>query len=272
MKAIISHDVDHITVFEHKNDLIIPKFLIRSLIELKEKRITLKEYKLRLNDIYKNKWQNILELIEFEKINQIPSTFFIGVSNGKGLSYSINNAAICIKEILEAGFDVGVHGIAFEDYNKIKNEYELFKNISGLKKFGIRMHYLRNTNYTLDMLSNIGYQYDTSKYELKNPYKIGNMWEFPLLMMDGYVIEGSSKWQSLNIEKAKERTLKLIENVQEKDIKYITILFHDRYFSDSFWTWKAWYIWLIEYLRERKISFISYKEAINELNEKEKLY
>jgi hypothetical protein len=34
MKIIISHDIDHITVFEHKKDLIIPKFIIRSFIEL----------------------------------------------------------------------------------------------------------------------------------------------------------------------------------------------------------------------------------------------
>jgi len=271
MKAIISHDVDHITVFEHKNDLIIPKFLIRSLIELKEKKITCKEYKLRLNDIFKNKWQNISELIEFEKRNKIPSTFFVGVSNGKGLSYSINNAAIWIREILEAGFDVGIHGIAFEDYNNIKNEYELFKKMSGLNKIGIRMHYLRNNSETLNMLSNIGYQYDTSKYEIKNPYKIGNMWEFPLLMMDGYIIEGSYKWQSLNLENAKESTIKLIEDVQKKDIQYLTILFHDRYFNDSFWTWKEWYIWLIEYLKKNHIPFISYKEAINKLNNKENI-
>jgi len=272
MKAIISHDVDHITVFEHRKDLIIPKFLARSFIELKEKKITCKEYKLRLNDIFKNKWQNISELMEFEKINKIPSTFFVGVSKGKGLCYSLYNAAIWIRNIFEAGFDVGVHGIAFEDYNNIKNEYELFKRISGYEKFGIRMHYLRNNNETLNMLSNLGYQYDTSKYEIKNPYKIGNMWEFPLLVMDGYVIEKNSKWQSLNFENAKESTLKLIENFQKEDIKYLTVLFHDRYFSDSFWTWKEWYIWIIEYLKKNQIPFISYEEAINELNNKGKIY
>jgi hypothetical protein len=31
MKVIISHDVDHVSVIEHKKDLIIPKFWIRSL-------------------------------------------------------------------------------------------------------------------------------------------------------------------------------------------------------------------------------------------------
>lgn len=269
MKAIISHDVDHITAFEHRKDLIIPKFLARSLIELKEKKITCKEYKLRLNDIFKNKWQNISELMEFEKKNKIPSTFFVGVSKGKGLCYSLYNAGIWIRNISEAGFDVGVHGIAFESCNDIKNEYEIFKEISNIQRFGIRMHYLRKDNKTLNKLSDIGYLYDTSIYEMENPFKIGNMWEFPLLVMDGYVIEKNSRWQTQNLENAKVSTEELIEKAQKEDIQYFTVLFHDRYFNDSFWTWKEWYVWLIEYFKKNRISFISYKEAINELTNNE---
>jgi len=34
MKVIISHDIDHITVFEHKKDLILPEFILRSSVEL----------------------------------------------------------------------------------------------------------------------------------------------------------------------------------------------------------------------------------------------
>ena len=48
MKVIISHDVDHITVSEHKRDLVIPKFLVRNIIELTIGTITSKEFFLRL--------------------------------------------------------------------------------------------------------------------------------------------------------------------------------------------------------------------------------
>jgi ABC-type uncharacterized transport system YnjBCD ATPase subunit len=59
-------------------------------------------------------------------------------------------------------------------------------------------------------------------------------------------------------------TERKLDELYKKDIKYVSILFHDRYFSDSFLTWKNWYIWLIEYLKENKIDFISYKDAIKE--------
>ncbi|HRH64142.1 MAG TPA: hypothetical protein PLI68_12530, partial [Bacteroidia bacterium] len=83
MKAIISHDIDHISVSEHLlKDTIIPKFLIRNLIELGTGKIGLAEFGLRHLDLVKNKWQNIEELIAFNKQHGIPSSFFIGVQNG----------------------------------------------------------------------------------------------------------------------------------------------------------------------------------------------
>jgi len=269
MKVIISHDVDHLTVCEHKKDLIVPKFLIRSLIELLLRKISFKEYFLRFSDIIKNKWNNILELAEFDKLNNIPSTFFFAMNNGLGISYSIKQTEFFIKYLKENKFDCGVHGIEFNDPNKIFTEYDNFKRISNIENFGIRMHYLRIGKNTLEHLSKIGYLFDSSVFEDKNPYKINYIWEFPLHIMDGYVIEGKGKkWQSNNLEKSKDITIKIIDNLIKKDNKYLTILFHDRYFSDSFLTWKKWYIWLVEYLKSNNFEFISYKDAIKEMENK----
>ena len=266
MKAIITHDVDHITVWEHNEDLMIPKFLVRSSIELINKSISMKEYSLRLKDILNNKWQNIEELMIFDKENGINSTFFVGVSNGLGLSYSLKNAQYWIKNILKEGFDVGVHGIAYNNFDYMKKEYEVFNRISGQEKIGIRMHYLRSDKTTLELLSKIGYHFDSTLYGLlDNPFKIGNLWEFPLCMMDGYTIYKNSRFQNQNLEQVKDTTKKMVGEAFKKNLKYFTILFHDRYFSDSFWTWKEWYVWLIEYLRENKIRFISFEKAIEEL-------
>lgn len=45
MKAIIFHDIDHITVTEHLlSDLIVPKFLIRRNLELALGKISFAEY------------------------------------------------------------------------------------------------------------------------------------------------------------------------------------------------------------------------------------
>jgi len=265
MKVIISHDVDHITVLEHNKDLIIPKFLVRSSVELINKSISVKEYLWRLKDILNNKWQNLEELMKFDKENGINSTFFIGVSNGLGLSYSLESAQHWIKNILKEGFDVGVHGIACSNFDNMKKEFEVFKQISGKEKIGIRMHYLRSDKTTLELLSKIGYYFDSTLYGLDNPFKIGNLWEFPLCMMDGYIIYKNSRFQNQNLKQVKDSTKEIIEEAFKRNLKYFTILFHDRYFSDSFWTWKEWYIWLIEYLKENKIEFITFKEAIEEI-------
>ena len=78
MKAIVSHDIDHLTVTEHLlKDTIVPKFIIRSGIELAKGKITLQEFFYRHVDLVKNKWQNIDELIAVNKAHQVPSSVFL---------------------------------------------------------------------------------------------------------------------------------------------------------------------------------------------------
>jgi len=263
MKIIISHDIDHITVLEHNRDLIIPKLIIRSFIELGLGYISISEMIKKFSESLKNKWQNIEELMKFDKENNVPSTFFVGVSKGKGLCYSLENAEYWVKKIVEQGFDVGVHGIAYDNYELIKTEFDTFKKISDLKTFGIRMHYLRHNEYTLDFLNKTGYLFDSSIYGLKNPYKVGSLWEFPLHIMDGYIFCKKSRWQNVFLEKAKQETRSLIEKAHENDINYFTILFHDRYFSESFKQWKEWYLWLIYYLKKNNFEFTTFNDAVD---------
>lgn len=265
MKVIISHDVDHVTVWEHKKDLIIPKFIIRNFLELIFNKISIIEYFRRYKAFLKNKWDNIHELLEFNKKNNIPATFFIGVSNGRYLNYSLKNAEIWIRRIMAEGFDVGVHGIAYDKLNEMKKEHETFRRLSHLQNFGIRMHYLMNTENTVKYLNEAGYLFDSTMYEKKNPYRVGKMWEFPLHIMDGYILCENSRWQNRNLEQAKEATKKIIEEALSKNINYLTILFHDRYFNDAFKTWKDWYVWVISYLKGNGFKFVNYRQAIKEI-------
>ena len=265
MKAIISHDVDHITVWEHRNDLIVPKFIVRGFIEFLLGYVSASEIKGRLESIVKNKWHNLDALMQFDQENGIHSTFFFGVSKGLGLNYEQKDALYWIRTLLTAGFDVGVHGIAFNNYNDMKDEFDLFKNLSGLKEFGIRMHYLRRDDNTFHKLNQLGYTFDTTKYVFKNPYLVGRLFEFPLHIMDSDLMSRRSRWQDQSLDQSKETTKKMIEDGFNEGLQYFTILFHDSYFSDLFMTWRQWYIWLIDYLKDNKIEFISYNEAIKEL-------
>ncbi|MFZ0035414.1 MAG: hypothetical protein WAK60_10580 [Sedimentisphaerales bacterium] len=268
MKVIISHDVDSITAWEHKKDLAIPKFIVRSSIELVIGKISFTEYLLRFEELAKNNHQNLEELMGFDKENEVPSVFFVGVNNGVTLSYSLKNAEYWIKKIVEKEFDVGVHGIEFDNLNGINREYEIFKKLSGLKKFGIRMHYLRNSRDTLKFIDKASYIFDSTLYESKNPYKIGNLWEFPLHIMDAYLFCENSKWQNRTLEQVKETTKVKIDRAYSGGIKYFTVLFHDRYFSNSFKSWKDWYVWTVGYLKSSGFKFTTYREAIQELEKK----
>lgn len=269
MKAIISHDIDHLTVSEHLlKDLIVPKYFVRSYIELFSGKISILELLNRYGDFFKNKWQHIEELIQFNNQYKVPSTFFIGVNQGLGLSYSLTQSTFWIKRLQELGCEVHPHGIEFESFEKINQEHQIFKSISGLNNVGTRMHYIRKNEHTFSNMAKSGYLFDSSEMSFKAPYKIGNMWEFPFQIMDGYVIEKPKPWQCKNLYQCIEETKKLIDKVYKENLPYLGIDFHDRYFSNSHKTWKYWYVWLIEYLVSQKIEFVNFKMAIKELENK----
>lgn len=266
MKAIVSHDIDHLTLSEHYlKDLIVPKFFVRSYIELFTGKISVSELFQRYVDVFRNQWQHIKALNQFNIAHNVPSTFFIGVNKGVGLSYSQTQSALWIQNMLQMGCEVGVHGIEFENFDKINTEYSLFNEISNLAEFGTRMHYIRMNEGTFTNMAKAGYRFDSSEMGYKAPYKIGNMWEFPFQIMDSYIIEKPKQWQSKNFAQSCEQTKYIIDKAFDLKLPYLGIDFHDRYFSDAHKTWKDWYIWLIEYLIDQKIEFVNFKQAIKEL-------
>jgi len=268
MKAIISHDIDLLKSWEHKKDLIIPKFIVRSCIELAAGSISSSEYLLRFRELVRNKLHNLEELMEFNKVEGVPSTFFVGVNNGLGLSYSLAEAKYWTRRIMDKGFDVGVHGIEFNDFTAIEVEYETFRQISGSSGFGVRMHYLRNSENTVRFLSQAGYLFDSSLYITRGPFLVGGLWEFPLHIMDSHLFERNSHWQNQTFQQAKDRTKERIEEISNRGIEYLTVLFHDRYFSKSFKSRKDWYIWIIDYLQNKGLELTTYKAAIQDLDAK----
>lgn len=263
MKIIISHDVDHITVWEHVDDLVLPKHVVRSMVEFLLGKVTFKDFMSRGKELLFNKWQNLEELMSFDRENNIPSTFFMAVANGKGLSYSIKDAEYWINKIANNGFNVGLHGIAYDNSENIRTEYEVFKKISGVQKFGIRMHYLRMADNTLALLGKIGYLFDSTIFKPENCFKENGLWEFPLHIMDCTIFCGSRPYQVLNLEQAKEKTKRIIDTLASRGIKYFTVLFHDRYFCDAYSSWRDWYVWLIRHFKKNGVEFVGYLQAVD---------
>lgn len=265
MKVIVSHDVDSLYVSDHFKDLIIPKFYIRSIISFLKGRMSIKNFAKSMLYIFNKRLHHIPEIIEIDKEYNIPSIFFFGMRNGLGMSYSQKKAKVWIQYIINKGFDVGVHGIEFEDYDLMKKEYDDFSKLSGLNSFGIRNHYVRYNDETFKKQSEIGYLFDSSyfnknKIELKGPYKVGDMWEFPLYIMEVYLNN-----KHITLAEAKKQTINIMKEAEDKGIKYFTFLFHDNHFCDKYPFYFEYYKWFVEYCRYNNVKFISYREAIKEL-------
>ena len=273
MKAIVSHDIDHFTITEHLlKDLIVPKHIVRAHLEFINGKITFFEMHSRMMEVFSNKWNYISELINYNRDLGIPATFFIGVKNGLGLSYSLSQAIAGMELLKRENVAFGLHGIEFENKIKIKEEFDLFKSVSGLPSFGLRMHYVRMNDQTLSNFSDQGASYDSTVSAYKDPYRIGNMWEFPFQIMDGWIIENGKKRQSRNLQQCKDASLEILDKCQKMDLKYIGVDFHDRYFSNSHKTWMEWYIWLVNEIKSRNIEFVSFDQAVQELDKNELLY
>jgi len=267
MYIIISHDVDHLSVKEHIfKDLIIPKFFVWQWIEFIKSNISFNELLQRYKEVFTNNWNHIKQLQEFNKKNGVKATYFFWMDNALWLSYTPQQAKEYIKYLLKNWADVGIHWINFDNKEKLKKEFEIFQEISWLENFWIRNHYLRQNKNTKKIMADIWFLFDTTDYIQENYKieKIDNMYEIPFQIMDGTLFNFNQKW--LNLEQAKQYTMNLLNQAIENKQKYFAILFHQRYFTDSFKTRKNWYIWFVSYCKDKKYTFINYKDLINELN------
>lgn len=213
-----------------------------------------------------NRQHRLYELIRFNKDRRIPATFFIGMRNGLNLSYNYPKAKKIVQVIREndPDADIGVHGIAYNTLELMQEEYKKLKSVFSQTN-GIRMHYLRKDNSTLELLNQIGYRFDSTTYELKDPYRVGQLIEFPVSVMDVSVVSGK------DFNKIKERTLAIIDTALKNRLSYFTVIFHDFYFDKGFSMHKDWYTWLVEFFMDQQMEFTSFNKAIGELEAQSEL-
>lgn len=266
MKIIISHDVDHLYNKDHLfRDLFFPKLIVRSFVHVLQKKIKFRTFLWRVKSIFVNRLNRIEEVIKVDERNSVPSSFFFGMNQGLGMSYRPEEARKMIMYVKKKGFDVGVHGIDFESLEVMEKEYKSFEEINGTNMFGIRTHYVRYDEQTFEKLDKIGYLFDSSEFDkkglvFKEPYKVGKMWEFPLHIMDGYILPFG------NLNEGKKRTIDAIKKAENMKLPYCTILYHDyQYDEKTYPDEKEWYDWLLKYIKQNNYEIISYREAIREL-------
>jgi len=127
MKIIISHDVDHLSIHEHwLKDLFIWKFLFKTILYTMTGRLLFRVGLRRLCALFSRRFHNIDEVMTVDRQFSVPSTFFVGMRNGLGMSYSWASARQAVEHIRREGFAVGVHGVAFEEAQLVHEEHERF--------------------------------------------------------------------------------------------------------------------------------------------------
>ena len=263
MKIILSHDVDHLYWQEHFfKDLYLPGTIYRNTKGLLKGEISRQLYLKRLKCW--GKLHCLPELMTFYNDHKIKANFFFGMNNALGLSYNYKQSKKWIDKLVEHNHQIGVHGIAYDNKKNIKIEFDRFKNLSGLHEFGVRTHYLRMAKSSLELFEKQGYIFDSSIDEIKAPYKLNSMWEIPISIMDVSLVNNAQLNQDISLWK--ENTIKRLELAESNIIPFFVVNFHDLYFSDTFPVIKEWYMWLIEMLKSKKFQFITFKEAVIELN------
>ena len=285
--VIISHDVD---------SLYFPKGLskrIRNCIHVKlwlrlarfvlTGKISLPHAFSVLFDASKIKLHNIEALMEFDRAHGVKPTYFFimdqerCIHDSLGGAYPLDDAKPFIELVRSNGFEAGVHGIVFDDFDGMKSERDTWTQLTGSAPKCIRNHFVRFDDKTFERLSSLGYDYDSTEFDkaarslIKAPYKVGNMWEFPLNIMDVYLVSPYIKQHSYlaSAEEMKAKTLRIIGELKSKGIGYLTVLFHDYGFCELSRGYRDWYKWLVNYVEESPdFDFMSYREAIAHLEQK----
>ncbi len=263
MKIILSHDVDHLYWQEHYfKDLYLFGTVFRNTKGLIKGDIDFKLYLKRLKC-----WGRIHRLVELSNFygkNNIKANFFFGMSNALHLSYKYRSVTSHVNKLISEGHKVGTHGISFSNARQIDLEYRRFKEISNLNAFGIRNHYLRLNGYTHNLFDQQGYLFDSTIESIMHPFKINDMWEIPISIMDASLVVDSQLNQNLEIWKS--NTLLKLEKAIKSQIPYFVINFHDPFFSEDFPVIKEWFIWLVNFFKKESYIFITFEEAVKELN------
>lgn len=264
MKIIVSHDVDHLCWSEHVfKDLYIPKHILRSLKWWLTGGAGFSDFYKSISKFGNNRLHRLPELIAFNKDHKVPATFFVGVNQGLGLSYTSAAARKISLWLARQGETVGVHGIDFDTQERVDAEFGTFRDFDTSPSFGVRMHYLRSDEKTLTLLSKAGYAYDSTVYGLETPTLVGKMWEFPISLMESFLWREAGLGKDKMLNAAKER----LDKAQRLGLPYFVIDFHDVNFDDATSFFKTWYQSFIAYLVQQKFEFVNFHQAVNELNQ-----
>lgn len=176
-----------------------------------------------LKELVKNQHLKIMDYYHIEKSFGAKSEFYFiqGQKHRLGKRYDLDKIKPILDKISGEGWVCGIHTnfFSYKDTNRIKEEINIIERVTERPVVSCRNHYLRfETPTTWHCLSDAGIRCDsTIGYSDKNglragtisgfvPYDINtgeliNLYEVPLIVMDGIVMESKAsldeKWQQV---------------------------------------------------------------------------
>ena len=294
--ACLTHDVDHPSICRHKWGRTLFGFLLRaifgSLFDLIRGRIPVK-------DLFSN-WAAVSKLpfiyagfakdfwLEFvgryqELEEGHRSTFFVvpfGNRPGRTIEsaapgfratgYGAEDIADAVRNMLEAGSEVGLHGIdAWLDSSKGREELEVIRRLTGISEIGVRMHWLYYNEKSPVTLEKAGAVYDsTVGYNETVGYRAGTtqtykpliaerLLELPMHVMDTALFYLT--YLGLSQREASARLRQMVNTVAQYG-GCLTINWHDRSLSPER-LWGSCYRELIQDLKSRGAWFATAGQA-----------
>ncbi len=264
----LTHDIDSI----YKS---IPSKGLSALRHLKEGNLTETFNSIAWIRSKKLPMCNFSDILDIEEKYGAKSTFFFLVERpgSQDYMYNIENLEPEIREIIDCGCEVGLHG-GYNTYlnpQEIKEKMNLLKKVTHKPVLGYRNHYLRfKVPDTWEHLSQAGFQYDTTfgyadcvgfRNGMCHPFRPFNLnknleikiLEIPLIIMDGTLgptymrLDAKSKWDT---------TKMLIDCVADLHGVF-TLLWHNTYmWGENLELYKK----ILKYCKERKAWITSGEE------------
>jgi len=256
----LSHDVDHLGLREHWVD----SFLFRYLLNVARQNFTRGRWRpaqwvdqmrgLLSAPFGQDRWDTVGQLLEREKQAGLRSTWFVAIKKGLGIRYSHDALRPVVEQILDGGYEIGLHGQTPNEAHGLVEEVNTLNQLTGQRTLGLRMHYLRLERPVIQGMQLAGLRYDStvmdrapqnpSQNRLWGPRLLGkNVVEIPLHIMDTTLF--SATGMALDLPQAKEFTAGLLQEARENR-KVVTVNLHPHSYSIQDPQIKAWFDWLID--------------------------
>lgn len=275
----LTHDIDHLSMYSGGIDWLYKVYRDLCQFDFSRKRV---ERMLEHRFLFRRKFdpycKSVVELLKVESEMMVNASYFFKTAEKSQYDSYVNIRVLkdLIKLVEAEGKEAGFHAGYFTmcDYERMKEEKCAFDSLVKNKCYGVRQHYLRiEVPDTWLIHEKLGFLYDSSfAYSGYSGFRAGacypfcpvvkgrqlNLWELPLIVMDGTQLCGSCR----NMSRLQKVIKELVSEVKRVNGVFV-FLWHNSYPEDtSLHCWIDSYKYIIDLLYHEGAWFGSGREII----------